>query len=339
MATKAPLLRGWYHVCKEEARRDGPAELVTLPWKPAEYLPLERHLKHVRIEHERIRTYAAGIGEVPFPTWEEPVFWDGPVADQLAFLLAVNAMNFSYWPDSGQPKWRFVYQGQEWTGAMGLFAAFKDAIEKGQVSLDPQDWAQLDQQTLTDVLPGIPLLEARHQALVELGEVLLDDFAGDAMRLLKAAGGSASRLVGLLTAHFFTFDDSAPFQKWQVPFHKRAQLVAAMLHGRGLFQFGDVGDLVVFADYRVPQTLRKLGLVTYDEALAKTVSTTLIPYASREEVEIRLSAIIAAEHFRAALLARGLQANALNIDYHLWKTGKFIQEPDYPFHKTRSVYY
>lgn len=316
-----------------------PDRLVTLPWKPADYLPLEKHLKHVRLDHGRIRAYAAQVGELPFPKWDQPVFWDGSPEENLRFLLYANAMNFSYWPDPGEPKWRFQYGGQEWTGALGLFAAFKAALEAGTLSLDPASLAQVPVGVLAEVFPSIPLLDMRHQVLVEVAEVLLDDFEGQASPLLEGAQGSALKLVGLLTGHFFTFDDAAPFEKWEVPFHKRAGLVAAMLAGRGLAHFHDLDDLAILADYRVPQTLRKLGLVVYDSFLAKAVAERTIPYASREEVEIRLSAVIAAEHLRQALLSKGYQANALNLDYHLWRLGKTLQEPDFPFHKTRSAYY
>jgi hypothetical protein len=94
-----------------------------------------------------------------------------------------------------------------------------------------------------------------------VGHVLLQHFNGQAADLVRASGFSAVELVRLLSAFFPSFRDEALHQGEQVYFYKRAQiLVADIWAAYGCrtdppfpYAFRDMGELTMFADYRVPQ--------------------------------------------------------------------------------------
>jgi hypothetical protein len=53
----------------------------------------------------------------------------------------------------------------------------------------------------------------------------------------------------------------------------------------------------MFADYRVPQTLRLVGIFEYSPELAQKIDDdqSELPYSCKEEVEIRACTVIAVE--------------------------------------------
>ena len=49
----------------------------------------------------------------------------------------------------------------------------------------------------------------------------------------------------------------------------------------------------MFADYRVPQILRHIGVLSYNEELAKTIDAeTELAYSGKHEVELRAATVI-----------------------------------------------
>jgi hypothetical protein len=172
----------------------------------------------------------------------------------------------------------------------------------------------------------------------------LDQYAGQATRLVEEAANSALGLARLLANKLASFRDTARYQGRRVFFYKRAQIVTADLHGafqgRGWGQFEDMDRLTAFADYKLPQVLRHLGILQYEQDLAERVdSQTFIDAGSPEEVAIRANTIWAVELIRQALEEKGLRLRASQIDWMLWNLG---QEDSYrakPYHRTLTVFY
>lgn len=61
-------------------------------------------------------------------------------------------------------------------------------------------------------------------------------------------------------------------------------MIYGRYQGKNLGEFKDINNLTVFADYRVPQTLRKLGLVNYSEELSEKLEPTYLTEGSTEEM-------------------------------------------------------
>jgi hypothetical protein len=125
-----------------------------------------------------------------------------------------------------------------------------------------------------------------------------------------------------------------------VPFYKRAQLLVSDLHGAfGGQRVRDLDALTMFADYKVPQVLRQLGVLAYSEELESTLRRgALIPYGDPREVEIRAASVQAVEELARLLPTRGSAVPVYEIDWRLWTLGQ-EQPLELSYHRTRSVYY
>ena len=108
----------------------------------------------------------------------------------------------------------------------------------------------------------------------------LDAFEGRADCLIKAAANSVIKLMAMLTAHFPGFRDHAVYNGEQIFLLKRAQIFAGDIWGSfggdGLGEFHDIGQLTMFADYRVPQILRHFNILHYANPLQEKVIPCII---------------------------------------------------------------
>lgn len=307
--------------------------------------PVVEAARHVRIDGAAVAAVAARLaaGELRVPAWNTHYHYAGEPAATALYILALDALNFSFW---GEPRWRIVYGGETLDGYWALAAALKRAALAGRLPLDPAALAEMTEADLAAILAGegiIPLLAERAANLRELGAGLRDHWGGSVARFIEAAGGSAPRLARLLARDFASFDDVATYAGREVRFYKRAQIAVADLWGafggQGLGAFRDLEHLTAFADYKVPQVLRRLGILVYDAHLAGLVdSRAELPPGSAEEVEIRAATIWGVEELRRALAAAGRSVRAFEIDWYLWEEGQRVRD-DRPYHRTRTIYY
>lgn len=301
---------------------------------------------HVCVDEERLAEVAGALdpASLHLPDWRVPVVpcWrDERLVD---FFLLFNSVNFCYW---GEPKWTISFRGQPYDGAFGMMGALTSALEEGLPLLDGAFLAAVGEAELRHILRGnvpIPLERERLEILRETGAVLICEFGGRWHQVVRQAGGSAVRLVELLVTRFPSWDDAAQFEGRPVAFHKRAQLAAGMLYqafgGEGWGSFRDFDQLTVYADYKLPQVLRKLGILVYDDALSAQVNGQMpIPAGGRMEVEIRAATVWAGERLRRALLDRAPEITAAHVDFWLWETGQSKSPDDLPYHRTLTTAY
>lgn len=127
----------------------------------------------------------------------------------------------------------------------------------------------------------------------------------------------------------------------------------------------DIRQLTMFADYRVPQILHHLRILTYPPNLIRKLvaKTPLLP-GSADELSLRAASIVAVERVRTEILRlireeeggdsenvveSGVVSSVL-IDFYLWDLAKKVecgeekveglQTSDVvPIHRTRSIWY
>jgi hypothetical protein len=270
-------------------------------------------------------------------------FADG--TDRTAqYVLVADAMNFSFW---GEPKWTVTIDGRRLDGWWAFVGALRRALEEGWPLLDARWLRRARTEDLAQVFRGegeLPLLEARARHLREVGAVLLERYDGESARLVTGAGQSAVRLVQTLVTAFPSFDDTAVYRRRRVPFYKRAQITVADLaivfRHQGLGRFIDLDQLTAFADYKLPQVLRREGMLVYAPALATEIDAQRpLPPGDEGEVEIRAGTIWAVELIRQALARRGTRLTSAAIDEVLWDLGQHPDPRDRPYHRTRTVFY
>ena len=318
--------------------------------------PVVDSASHVAIDHERIHEVARDFAEreiAPEP-WASPYHFADGTARTVTAVFVLDALNFCFWserPDPGD-RWKVTYHGETIDGYWALAAALKRAIEEGYPLTDPTYLESISASDLATILrpatPGgeqIPLFGNRLANLQELGRGLNAIGGGEpASALVTEAGGSAVALVQRVIDLFPSFNDIAFYRGREVRFYKRAQILisdlAGAFEGRGFGKFHDFAALTAFADYKVPQVLRQLGILRYDPALAARIaSRALLPAGSEEEIEIRAATIWGVEYLRRALASLGRVLPASDIDWLLWQAGQRLPFGTEPYHRTLTVFY
>ncbi len=300
----------------------------------------------VHIDYDRLASYAAALPleEVARPTIDPTCHHIGHGEDTLSFFVVLDTINFGsgYFPHL-----------QKRPGMSGYFtiASFLTDYYKQNgpfsaqalVGLTTSDCARIFVQDLANP-PIRELMDLFAHALNDLGRFLLDRFSGSFPSLIEEADSSAERLVQLLCAMSY-FNDVEPYHGVDVPFYKRAQLMASDLalafEGVGPGRFHDLDRLTIFADNLVPHVLRIDRVLSYQDGLAARIDQgELIEAGSPEEVEIRACALHAVSLLAVELRSTGHLINDRDLDYLLWNRGQGqAYKAIRPRHRTRTVYY
>jgi Potential Queuosine, Q, salvage protein family len=96
----------------------------------------------------------------------------------------------------------------------------------------------------------------------------------------------------------------------------------------------------MFADYRVPQILRSMGVLEYTKELSASIDTLEeLPWGGEREVELRAQTIVAVDLLQQSLKSKGLDLLVLECDWLLWQKGEDLKDSILPHHRTLSIYY
>jgi hypothetical protein len=311
----------------------------------------------------------------------------------LNWIFLISSLNFNFW---SQYDGTDCCYGVEWregwgsehhvvhTGYWSLVAALDRALEEGIPITDPMFYASEERcpdsliehvfRAAPQAIEGIPLLRERIAIMREVGAILCAEFGGSFQGFIEAFqrrynyDASGLQLAQMVTDTFPSFRDEHWFEGRQIFFWKRAQILTAETWAafsptpaggtepHPLFPRG-IAQLTMFADYRVPQVLHHLRLLTYAPALMRKLRARemFASGVSREEIAIRAASIVAVERVAAALRAAadGGEDRAVSsvlIDFFLWDLAKRIEvgedriegvktQPMLPAHRTRSIWY
>ncbi|HKS70163.1 MAG TPA: queuosine salvage family protein [Ktedonobacterales bacterium] len=314
--------------------------------------PVVRAARLVRIVPVAVEALADAFAAQPWPEQAglDALHFSDGTPRTANWVLLLDALNFCFWGEPGRPRWQVEWRGQTLDGYAALAAALTRAIAEGRPLWDAAYLAGMDEATLRDILrpvpgsPEIPLFAERRAHAREVGRVLSERYGGQFVNAVAAAGHSAPELALLLARDFPSFRDVAQWQGRVVPFLKRAQICVADLHaafhGRDWGALAALDELTAFADYKLPQLLRRAGVLVYAEPLAARVDAYApIAPGSEEEIEIRAATVWAVELLRRALAHRGIERPASAIDYRLWAESQTKLPGEKPYHRTRTIYY
>ncbi|KAL8713062.1 MAG: hypothetical protein Q9220_002922 [cf. Caloplaca sp. 1 TL-2023] len=295
-----------------------------------------------------------------FKTWaEHPLHPKEKSEETINFIFLMDLLNFCFWSENSDSGQRFAleYKDQQWTGYWSLVAAIQRALEENISITTPSFWRnnfECTDELLRHVFrsatsESIPLLDERVRCMREAGRVLIEDFEGSVLELVKSADHSATRLVNLLISHFPCFNDVAAFDSKSIHFHKRAQILVADLwacfEGQGYGSFFDIDNITMFADYRIPQMLHSLGCLRYSPPLENHIRDMKeIESGCSWEVQLRGCSIWCVELIRREIVGKHPKApiNAILIDFFLYDSMKERElkgAPTIPHHRTRSIWY
>jgi hypothetical protein len=311
--------------------------------------PVAQAGRHLRLDPAAVEAFAEAHATDTSPRHAEESLHATFLAPRrfLNYLLALEALNFSFWDD--EPRWRVPYRGARHDGYWALAAALHRALTVDALPLwDARFLAGMTRSQLDSILRGegrpVPLAELRLAHLREAGQVLQARWNGEFANLVAACGGEAMRLVRTIVAEFPSFRDEARWEGSVVRFYKRAQIAVAdlarLLPAHPLGRLTGLERLTAFADYKLPQVLRAEGILVCSGALARKLDGGIeLPAGSAEEVAIRAATIWGCEWLARALSARrGSPVMAMEVDYLLWSAGQ-RESGLPPYHRTRTPYY
>ncbi len=288
--------------------------------------------RSVRIKADAIESYAAGLPvaadtDPPDPATE---LTEGDREARAAFVICLDAINFGsgWWPTIRKRPDRSGY----FTVAAGLTERFRDVGPWSSPEL-----RELEPVAIAAVLgqdASHPLMADYARALRDVGEHVEADHGGHFEAVIDAADGSASALADIL-AGWAAFADVSRYDGRNVPFFKRAQIVAADVDRMGIATLGDLDRLTAFADNLVPHVLRVDGVLRLDPALEQRIEAgELLEHGSPEEVELRACAVQTIE-----LLAAASSLSPAEIDGVLWNRGGAERYKSLPRPRSRNTAY
>ena len=301
----------------------------------------------VKINKEKIAEFSKNFHHGNLPHWlsASPINYAHlNDADKLNFLLVFNSTSFCYW---GNPKWTVEYKDEKYDGSWAMVATIIRATEEGKPILDAKYRATISRDDYQQILRGnveIPLFEERWNITKNVASILLEKYNGDFGKLIQNADGDAIKLLELITAQFTSFEDTAMYKEKKIFFYKRAQLLIEDINqtfgGEGYGDLSNLGGFTACADYKLPQSLRRLGIFSYADNLENKIDNLVqLPKGSPEEVEIRANTIWAVEMIKSELKKLGREVSSTGINDHLWLMGQTKKSDDKPYHRTLTTAY
>ncbi|KAF7352554.1 Queuosine salvage protein [Mycena venus] len=318
----------------------------------------------------------------------------------LDWIFLISALNFSFWsereglPDRYGVLWQESWVSSRpklWTGYWTLVACLNRALQDDSIPItDPTFYSSetLCPDSLIEHVfrpaegcsERIPLLDQRIAVMREVGFILCHGFGGsfrgflDEFQRQHDGQGTALQLVQKVTETFPSFRDEVYFEGRKVCLWKRAQILVAetwaafypaapeTIHPLFPGPSGPaIHQLTMFADYRVPQILHHLRILSYPASLLQLLRAgTMLAPGSREELSLRAASIVAVERVRAEMLKLQAQAqtdpaegavSSVLIDFYLWDLAKKVERGEeriegiqttenmVPTHRTRSIWY
>lgn len=307
-----------------------------------------RQAKHVRINTDQIKIVADGVINQDLELAAiSPAKRELPIEVIIPLITAFNVIDYCFWSEKGKPKWTVERDGEILDGATALFRCMEVELINNPDFISGKLLANLTAGELERVLHGnvqIPMFNERLDCLREAGQVLEDKFDGSFWKLYLYSQNNAVRMTELLADSFSSFDDTAEYAGQRIGLYKRAQLNAKMVSDAlvrtGQKSFEALEQLTAFADYKVPQILRRLGVLEYSAELAKKVdSYNLIPKNSSDEVEIRAANIQAVKLIGDQLKSRYSFITPSHVDCLLWNKSQIKTKDEKPYHRTYTIYY
>jgi hypothetical protein len=292
-----------------------------------EYLARSRLL---RVDLGEAARYAATVAGTPPGFWGPPYLRcaDGfAAADVITFTLAVMGLNFCFWnPEPGAPAWRV--RGK--TGSGALTGSFLRGLEAGMPLTDPGWYASLAMPELRGLLRGDPegpelppLIEERLRILTEMGSWLGAQPPTRMLSGFQDAWELAAHLGQSLEGFRDVTAPIAPLGGERIAFLKRAQLFTSalwpLLGDQAPVWLGARGRLTAFADYRVPQSLRHVGVLRYGPELAAQVDAgRLLEPGGATELALRCGALVGTSVIARAASTRERTVIDVDVDPALW---------------------
>jgi hypothetical protein len=252
----------------------------------------------------------------------------------INFLLIFESIDYSFW---GMPKWTIdTEEGLKDGSDALLYAMIKYLKETGNT-----DFSNITFYEFKELLKGnvdIPLIEERYKTIVNISRVVNEKMNGSFYNYIKDINID-KELFDIIINNFDSFKDERQYKGKTIYFYKLAQLLTSdILHIREKFEniSVDYSNLTGCADYKIPQTLRALGIIEYNNELSKTVDQGIeLEISSEFEVEIRASQMVVIDYISNRLI----DTKPIDINDYLFIYSKKVKNISKPYHLCRNTNY
>lgn len=203
------------------------------------------------------------------------------------------------------------------------------------------DFSNMTFDEFKNMLKGntlIPLIEERYKTIVSISKIVNDKMNGSFYNYIKNIYED-KELFEIIINNFPSFKDEREYKGKTIYFYKLAQLLTSdILHIREKIEnvSVDYSHLVGCSDYKIPQTLRALGIIEYSDALSKLVDQKIeLELNSEFEVEIRASQIVVIDCISKNLI----NAKLIDINDYLYIYSQKVKNISKPYHLCRNTNY
>lgn len=184
----------------------------------------------------------------------------------------------------------------------------------------------------------IPFIKERYEILNKISRVVREKMHGNFYKYIYFLHNDVD-LFQVIINNFSSFKDEREYDGKTIYFYKLAQLLTSdILNLREQVENikVDYSHLVGCADYKIPQTMRALGIIEYHEELSNIIDNKMdIECSSKYDVEIRASIIVVIDYIRDRIL----NTNAIDINDYFFTLSKKVKAIAKPYHLCRNKNY
>lgn len=293
--------------------------------------------QHVKINYDKLDNFINNIDCNKLKNWllYNPYnLLELDVERIVNFLLIFESIDYSFW---GNPKWEIDTDEGKKDGSDALLYAIIMYVKE----MKNTDFSKVSFDEFKDLLKGdveIPLLKERFETVVNISKVVNEKMDGSFYNYIKNIN-SDKELFNTIINNFDSFRDEREYEGKTIYFYKLAQLLTSdILHIREELEKikVDYSNLIGCADYKIPQILRALEIIEYDDELAKKIDQKVqLEVSSKYEVEIRASQIVVIEYISKKLI----NFDPMDINDFLFIYSKKVKNIVKPYHLCRNTNY
>ena len=293
--------------------------------------------EHVKINYNKLDEFIKNIDCNNLKNWlmfNSYNLLDLDIEIIINLLLVFECICYSFW---GEPKWTIETEEGYKDGSDALLYIMINYVKKS----NNVDFSEISFDEFKHLLKGnvnIPLLKERYETITEVSKIVNEKMNGNFYNYIKNLSSDVE-LLDLIVNSFKTFKDERTYNGKTIYFYKLAQLLTSdILHIRGYLENVkvDYSNLIGCADYKIPQTLRALGIIEYDYKLSNLVDSRYeLEISSKYEVEIRASQIVVIDYIKSKFK----NVNSIDINDYLFTYSKKAKNIVRPYHLCRNTNY
>lgn len=293
--------------------------------------------KYVKINYSKLDNFINNIDSSNLKNWilYNPYnILELDIETIINFLLIFESIDYSF---LGQPKWKINTNEGKKDGSDALLYIMLKYVKERKST----DFSEMTLEEFKQLLKGnieIPLLKERYKTIHDISKIVNEKMNGSFYKYIKDINID-TQLFNTIISNFEAFKDERTYNGKTIYFYKLAQLLTSdILHIKESLEgiSVDYSNLIGCSDYKIPQTLRALGILEYNEELSNIIDEKKqIEISSKYEVEIRASQLVVIDYIASKLD----NAKSIDINDYLFTYSKKVKDIAKPYHLCRNTNY